>query len=140
MKKIFIAAVFLLLIISPTIYAGEQSRISIPERYQGMWICNDENIPDKMLMEITASNLYLNGMPFSEVLDYSGSSIVDYEERNSEASYSVILHSIENDILFTGYIVFTLDSAGNLLMCMTAATEHKDYSRPQTFMLLFNRL
>lgn len=140
MKRILlIVAALFVLIVHPAVASSDSMNMNIPEEYQGMWICDDEDLlEDKLLMEITASDIYFNGMPFSAVAH--DVSILDYAERDSGASYSVIIQYMERDILFTSYFVYALDSDGRLLMCISTISDHEDYSYPQTSMLLFDRL
>ena len=141
MKRILlIAAVLLVLTVYPAVASSDSMNMNIPEKYHGMWICDDENLSDKLLMEITASDIYLNGMPFANAAYDVNISILDYTERDSGAGYSVTMHYMNNDILFTSYLVYALDSDGKLLMCNSIISDHEDYSYPQTFMFLFDRL
>lgn len=85
MKKNLFAALLLLLILSP-IYADEPSRISIPERFRGLWRNNSE------ILEVTENNLYSNGMPLWDSINAaveSGAAIC--ETRESNGAFTMLL-------------------------------------------------
>ena len=139
--SLIIGVLLTVLILQPAAASGSQ-KLNIPKEYHGMWICEDaEDLPDKLLMEITASDVYFNGAPFSVMWHELGASTIDITERISEASYSIVMEFIVDDsIPMTGYSVIALDSTGNLLLCVTLTSDHEDFQVPKTTMLLFNRL
>lgn len=107
MKKQLFAVLLLLLILSP-IYADEPSRISIPERFRGLWR-NDSEI-----LEVTENNLYSNGMPLWDSLnDAIEDGRVACYTRESNGAYTILLSN--PDLGSSISYVFALEDGRYLL-------------------------
>ena len=107
MKKPLFTVLLLLLILSP-IYAEEPSKISIPERFRGLWR-NDSEI-----LEVTENNLYSNGMPLWDSLNNAieEGRLICYT-RESNGAYTIL---ISNPDLCTNLsYVFALEDEKYLL-------------------------
>lgn len=108
MKKLLFAILLLLLILSP-IYAEEPSKISIPERFRGLWR-NDSEI-----LEVTENNLYSNGMPLWDSLNTAieEGRLLCYP-RESNGAYTILL--LNPDLNTYISYIFALEDERYLLL------------------------
>ena len=122
MKKL-IAFLFIAMLICP-IFANDEidiseepSKISIPERFHGLWRNSSE------ILEVTEDDIYFNGMPFLEELnDVVGHGVV-YSSRDSNDAFTMLykMPNIKQSFSF----VFALEE--NKYLLLGASTSDGEY-------------